>query len=232
VGWIGLAALLAMLVTADASGEPWHSGYLAGAALVGLGSFAVLAGLAAALAGRLPGRPMAAALASLALLAIAIGLPASRRYLDHRYTNTRFTPQGLNHAFIWANSLHDKRIAVVATRTYPLYGDDLSNHVVYIGAHRAEGGWVDVRSCRGWRRRIDRGHFDYAVISDDRIRPAAPPFLPQVGWTAAGSGATLIFAQSPTAVFRIDGRLDPAACATRSRLGPAPVRRHTGPSPG
>jgi hypothetical protein len=230
--WIGLAVLLALLLTADASGEPWHSNYLAGAVLLGIGSFAVLAGLAAALAGRLPGRAVAAALAGLAVLAFGIGLPASRRYLDHRYTNTRFTPAGLNRAFIWANGLHDKRIAVVATRTYPLYGDDLSNHVVYIGAHRPEGGWVNVRGCRSWRRHLDRGHFDYAVISEDRVRRGDPPFLPQVGWTAAGSGASLIFAQRPTAVFRIDGRLDPAACAARSGPEGAPAKRHTGPSPG
>jgi hypothetical protein len=232
-GWIVPAVLGALLLTADASGEPWHSDYLAGAVLLGIGCLALLGALGAALAGRLPRRTVQVGLAGLAVLLLALGLPASRRYLDHRYTSTAFTPSGLNRAFSWARNLRDKRIAVFATRSYPLYGDQLSNHVIYVGVHRPHAGWVDVSNCRDWRRALNAGHFDAAVISYDRIQPGLPPFPPQVRWTAAGRGATLLFAQSPSAVFRIDGPLNPAACARPAlRPGPAQASRHTGRSPG
>jgi hypothetical protein len=153
--------------------------------------------------------PLAVALAL--LLAIAIGYPIQRHYLQNRYANPTFAAPGLNAAFKWANGISNARIATTSTRQYPLFGADLSNHVQYIGEERPHGGFIAPSTCPQWRRLLNAGNYDYVIATRDRIEPGNPPYPETARWTQ-GVGAEMIFRKPPTVVFRLTAPLDPSAC--------------------
>jgi hypothetical protein len=154
--------------------------------------------------------PLAVAAVAL-LVAIALGYPIQRHYLENRYANPTFAAPGLNATFEWANGITDARIATTSTRQYPLYGTALSNHVQYIGEERPHGGFIAPSTCQRWRRLLNKGHYDYVVTSRDRIEKGKPPYPPTTRWTE-GSGATPILRTPPTVVFELKQPLDPLAC--------------------
>jgi len=149
--------------------------------------------------------------AVLILLAVAIGYPVQRHYLQSRYSDPTFTTPGLDAAFAWADDISDARIATTSTRQYPLFGTDLSNHVQFIGEETAHGGFEAPNTCRTWRTELNQGHYDYVVTTRDRLEPGKPPYPEQVRWTE-GPQAKPILKKPPTVVFRLSGNLDPSAC--------------------
>ncbi len=155
--------------------------------------------------------PLAVAILAL-LVAIAIGYPIQRHYLQNRYANPTFATPGLNAAFKWANGITDARIATTSTRQYPFYGTDLSNHVQYIGEEQPHGGFIAPSTCKRWRRLLNEGNYDYVVTSRDRIEPGKPPYPQATRWTE-GRGATPILKTPPTVVFKLKGPLDPSTCS-------------------
>jgi len=213
--WALLAAFAVVLPFADASGEPWYSGYVASAVAAGIAVAAGAFALRSRTARGLQPRWGLAAAALLAVLVVAAGARGQRTYLANRYENPQFTVPGLDAAFRWARSLSGQRIATTATREYPLFGTDLSNRVRFVGVHTPHAGFVRPRGCRAWRRALDEGGYDYVVTSLDRFSPGGRRFPPEAAWTA-GPGATVVLRRAPTVVFRLRGALDPAACA---RLG-------------
>jgi hypothetical protein len=152
-----------------------------------------------------------AAVALLLLAAIAIGYPVERHYLRNRYARPEFTTPGLDAAFKWARSISGARIATTATRQYPLLGTDLSNHVQFVGIERPHGGFVAPATCRAWRLALDAGHYDYAVVTRDRIEPGKPAYPPAARWTE-GLGVTVLLRKPPTVIFKLTTPLDPSAC--------------------
>jgi hypothetical protein len=155
-------------------------------------------------------RPFVAAMLTL-LVAIAIGYPVQRHYLQNRYANPTFAAPGLNAAFKWANGISSARIATTSTRQYPLYGADLTNQVQYIGEEQSHGGFIAPSTCRQWRRLLNAGHYEYVVATRDRVEPGKPPYPPEARWTEGPESETLL-REPPTAVFRLNGPLDPARC--------------------
>ncbi|HEU4906843.1 MAG TPA: hypothetical protein VFT19_12120 [Solirubrobacterales bacterium] len=150
-------------------------------------------------------------LATVVLIAIAVGYPVQRHYLEDRYANPTFATPGLNAAFEWAHGLSDTRIATTSTRQYPLFGTDLSNHVQYIGEGQPHGGFTAPTTCRRWRELLNEGNYDYAITTRDRIEPNKPPYPPTAAWTE-GLGAEPILRKPPTVVFKLERPLDPSAC--------------------
>jgi hypothetical protein len=148
---------------------------------------------------------------ALVLLAVAIGYPVQRHYLESRYSDPTFTTPGLNAAFAWASGISDARIATTSTRQYPLFGTDLSNHVQFIGSERPHGGFEAPTTCRAWREELNEGDYDYVIASRDRLEPGKPPYPPQARWTA-GPAAKVILRTPPAVVFQLKERLDPSAC--------------------
>jgi hypothetical protein len=144
-------------------------------------------------------------------VAVAVGYPVQRHYLENRYADPSFTTPGLNAAFRWARSVSGADIATTSTRQYPLFGTDLSNRVEFVGEKRPHGGFLAPASCRAWRRLLDQGEYDYVVASRDRIEPGKPPFPRTAGWTE-GPGATVVLREPPTVVFKLNRRLDPSGC--------------------
>jgi hypothetical protein len=144
-------------------------------------------------------------------VAIAIGYPVQRHYLQHRYADASFTTPGLNAAFAWARQIEDVRIATTSTRQYPLFGTDLSNQVQFVGAETAHGGFEAAASCPAWRRLLNEGDYDYAIATYDRREPGQDPYPPQASWTE-GPKVKVILKNPPTVVFQLKGSLDPSAC--------------------
>jgi hypothetical protein len=160
---------------------------------------------------RLPRRWVAGIVAAAVLLAVVVGYPVQRHYLQNRYRDPSFTTPGLDAAFAWARDVSGARIATTSTRQYPLFGTDLSNRVAYLGVDRPHGGFEEPTGCRQFRRLIDEGNYDYVVASRDRIEAGKPPFPPQAGWIE-GPDAEVVLKKKPTVVFRLTGPLDPNDC--------------------
>jgi hypothetical protein len=149
--------------------------------------------------------------AAMVILAVAVGYPVQRHYLESRYSDPTFATPGLNAAFKWADGITDSRIATTSTRQYPLFGTDLSNHVQFIGIETPHGGFEAPTACRTWRNELNKGHYDYVITTRDRLEPGKPPYPPQARWTE-GPGAKPILRKPPTVVFQLTGSLDPSTC--------------------
>lgn len=215
---VALALLLVTLALADASGAPWYSGYVAGAIAVGIAVVAFAALLGSWRLQRLRRPALVAGTVGIVVLAMGGGWVEQRRYLDHRYADPHFAAPGLDAAFEWARDLGDQRIATTATRQYPLWGTELSNHVQFAGAQRPHAGFVRASSCAEWRRLINAGDYDYVVASLDRIQPGGPSFPREAGWTR-DPNAPVVLRKAPTVVFRINGPLPISGCARLSAPG-------------
>jgi hypothetical protein len=236
-GLVGLAAGLSWLVSPTSASGPdgmprgFESGlrYLTPALILGLAllpivpplrsSAARLASLGPKLGERpgaaspepLPRRWVAGIVAAAVLVAVVVGYPVQRHYLENRYRDPSFTTPGLDAAFAWADDLSGARIATTSTRQYPLFGTDLSNRVAYLGIDRPHGGFEEARNCAQFRRLIDEGDYDYVVATRDRIEAGKPAFPEQAKWIE-GPNAEVVLKKKPTIVFRITGKLDPKTC--------------------
>jgi hypothetical protein len=158
-------------------------------------------------------RGLVAGIASAAfLLAVAVGYPVQRHYLENRYADPSFTAPGLNAAFAWARDVSNARIATTSTRQYPLFGTDLSNQVQYLGTERPHGGFESPATCREYLQLLNEGDYDYALTTRDRTEPGKPPYPPSAKWTEA-AGAKPILKKPPSVVFKLTNRLDPSACS-------------------
>ena len=107
---------------------------------------------------------VAVAVGALAL-AVVVGYPVQRHYLEGRYKDPPSPHPGLNAAFAWARDVSDARIATTSTRQYPLFGTDLSNHVQFLGTERPHGGFEAPANCREYLQLLDEGHYDYVVAT-------------------------------------------------------------------
>jgi hypothetical protein len=155
--------------------------------------------------------PIALGALAVLLLAIAIGYPVQRHYLENRYASPTFAAPGLNAAFEWADDISGAPIATTSTRQYPLYGSDLSNRVQYVGEEQPSGGFTAPTSCKQWRHLLAEGGYDYVVTTRDRIEPNKPPYPASTRWTE-GLGVEEILRKPPTVVFKLKGPLDPSSC--------------------
>jgi hypothetical protein len=90
------------------------------------------------------------------LVLLLVGAALSERYHDDRYASNQLGEL--------ARRLPAPRIAIAGfTAQYPLLGDDLSKRVATLGVRDAEGSFRGFTECRGWRRALHRGRFDYIV---------------------------------------------------------------------
>jgi hypothetical protein len=210
-----LVGSLALLPFVDASGIRWIGHYLAVAVVIGLAVFAALLAAQRWRPDRISGRPALLAGAGGLVLAVVAIWAIQAPYLERRYGALRaiaISPTGLADAARWARHFSDARIATTSDRPYALYGTDLSNTVVYPGHHHGDGDFTDWRTCPQWRRALNRGRFRYAVIGYDRIEPPLRSPPPQAAWIAGDPAVTILRSWGSTAIFRIDGQLDPSSC--------------------
>jgi hypothetical protein len=175
---------------------------------VGLGATVFVAG-ALLLARRRPtaGPSMRAAVGIAVLIALA-GFPLQAAYLRDRYSETRVQSP----LYTWGQAAQDERIALVGeVRQYPLYGKDLSNHVQYVGHEGPHRGFAPIRDCAEWRLALNAGSYSYVVVAPEGIPLSfGPP--PELAWTETDPAARLVLRDDTTSLYRLAGRMNPAAC--------------------
>jgi hypothetical protein len=212
--WLLLGVLAALFLIGERPFEGIASKRLAGALVAA--TLLVAFPVAVALARRrgLPVAAIAGATAAAVGLAIAGGYAVQRDYFRDRYQRS-LEPYHLDSAYRWAEERSDRRIALAGTvaafRQYGFYGEDLSNHVQYIGYRTRHSGYRFLRYCSRWKRAVNRGDYQYLVTT---------PFLAQSerrsgeqAWVRTDPGAVPIVRDGSVTLYRLNGDLDERLCA-------------------
>ena len=111
-----------------------------------------------------------------------------------------------------------------ASSSYGFYGTDLSNRVVYLGEEGPHGAFNAIPTCAAFRAAVNDADLDYLVTSPflNFLHPSDPIALAGGGLAARRAGGRRrSTAAAPVTVWRVDGRLDPAACGP-ANAPPAP----------
>jgi hypothetical protein len=188
---------------------------------------------AALLAAWRRGTPRGAITAGFVALVIAlatVGYPLQRDYLEDRFRNadpeTAIPGMHLDSAYRWARDLHDRRIGLAGTTAgflgYGFYGTDLSNRVRYLGVEGPHGAFEPIPNCAGFRAAVNDGDYSYLLTAPflNFIDPGDPIRSPEAGWLRGEPAVAAVDRSGPVTVWRVRGRLDPAACGSRN----APLR--------
>lgn len=161
-------------------------------------------------------------LAALALT-IVIGDTQRKQFLDERYEASvapvleagfRSTP-AWTPLQVFGKRTSDSRIGVVGRASafgqYFFYGDDLSNHVQYLGEELRRGTFRQIDNCQDFRRIVNEGDYDYIVVTPRIRRETSIP--PELFWTGDDKAVKKNVSSGGLAgVFRVDGKLDPSTC--------------------
>jgi hypothetical protein len=156
------------------------------------------------------------------VVVVALGRSQQDVYLEDRYranvapelgSGFRSTPEWTP-LQIFAKESEDLRIGVVGRASafgqYFFYGDDLSNHVQYLGRELRRGTYRQIDRCDDLRRIINEGNYDYIVVTP-RIRDEEDD-PPENMWVGADLGVTEVVRSGPARIYRVEGALDPSAC--------------------
>jgi hypothetical protein len=229
--WTLLAALLLVWLLTDRPDAALRDPDRLFAWLIALLAVLVPAGL---LLARRRGASLAAVatgFAALALATVAIAYPVQRHYLRDRYLNanpaTSIPGMHLDSAYRWARGVHGARIGLAGTTAgflgYGFFGADLSNHVRYLGTEAPHGGFEPIPTCREFRAAVNAADLDYLVTAPflDFIHPGEPVASPEAAWLRGEPAVRPLLRSGPVTVWKLRGRLDPAACGPRN----APLRR-------
>lgn len=224
--WATLIFLTVVYAITVLSTPRWYPGFIVGAIFF----VGALIWVPAALTylrgeGRIGRAAMGVSVAGVLLLAIVLGRAQQVQYVDTHYTRTTLFLQegGPVEAFDWARELRDERIGIAGSgeiffSQYGLYGVDLSNRVEFLGIEGPDGQHRLATSCRAFRNRINRGGYDYIVISQyTQDSPDAEYRYPLRAWTKTDPALEEIIAEEevtpqPDYVYEVVGRLDPASC--------------------
>jgi hypothetical protein len=228
---VTLAVLTAVFGVGAVAGPGWESRFLWGAAFFAV---ALIAAPALAAAGhfsaRLGQRPrLRSALAALLVVvllvpALALGHASEDRYLTRHYSAPTIRAQergGPVRTLIWAHRQSGRRIGISGAGELffvqaILAGDDDSNVVRYIGRPIAHGGYRVAPSCRSFRRLVDRGHYEFLLITEFGDNEPTRRRFPINEWVAGDPALRRLRTEDayPQTVYtyRVLGRLDPRGC--------------------
>jgi len=225
--WWLLGALVLVFLVTDRPDDSLHDKARVFAFLL-----VVLAVLLPALLLYLRGRGAVAATlvgagAALLLTLVALGYPIQRHYLEGRFANAgsaeeRIPGMNLDDAYRWARGVEDARIGLAGTTAgfagYGFYGTDLSNRVRYLGEDGPHGAFNAVPTCAGFRAAVNAADLDYLVTSPylNFLHPGDPVPSPEARWLRGEDAVSPILRSGPVTVWRVKGRLDPAACGPRN----------------
>lgn len=151
------------------------------------------------------------------LAALLLSWPVASSYFDNRYDDFE-AEAGLAEPYRWANGTKDAEIGLAGStagfRQFGFFGEDLSNRVVYIGREVPAGGFDVIRTCPEFRQAVNDAELDFLVTSPflNFVGDREPVFSPERTWVAGEAALSLVVGPGPVEVWRVDGRLDPAAC--------------------
>jgi hypothetical protein len=203
-----LLAVLVGLVVLDATAPhienipSWPTGQRLTAVLVGLGVVAIAGAIAFRPRLSLSASSLAIAASVLVILMVGGGWVLQRSYFDNRYVDAGLPHDRLNAMF---RDVHNKKIALFGTEHfYPFFGVDLSNRV---SREQGPSRGSPTERCRGWRRLIDAGGYDYVVVAHDLFALA-----PDDEWIADDPAANDVLHSGNATVYRVRGSFDPSTC--------------------
>ncbi len=169
---------------------------------------------------------VAVGFAALALTVVAIGYPLQRHYLDERFRNEvaaeGIPGMGLDSTYRWARDVEDARIGLAGTTAgfaqYGLYGTDLSNEVVYLGAEGPDGAFNAIPTCRAFRAAVNAAGLDYLVTAPflNFLHPSDPISSPEARWLRGEAAVAPILRSGSVTVWKVRAKLDPADCGPRN----------------
>ncbi len=174
--------------------------------------------------------------AAVVLLAVVLGRAQQVQYADRHYKNPLpfLGEGGPREAYEFTQKLHDRRIGIIGSSEiifgqYGFYGNDASNAVEFIGVKGPHGANRLPTSCAQLRRLINQGGYEYVVMSQytedtgpyNTGTPNAYQF-PIYAWVKSDPAMKQVIAEprivpEPDFVFKVTGRLDPAACKPEKR---------------
>jgi hypothetical protein len=166
----------------------------------------------------------AAAGAVLAVAVAAVGWERQDDYFDHRYERPEDFRFQLDEAVRWANPTSDLRIGVAGTsgafNQYGFYGEELTDHVQYVGRHLPEADFRAITTCPAFREAVNAGDYDYLVTTPelDLNDPSTARPAPERGWVSRDPAVAEVLRSGRVAVFRINGELNPSGCAQGENL--------------
>jgi hypothetical protein len=173
-------------------------------------------------------RSLTAAGAALILLVLAIGYPLQRDYLRDRFGPESEVPGlHLDSAYQWARDKSDSRIGLAGTTAgflgYGFFGTDLSNRVLYLGEKGPHGAYNAIPTCQAFRTAVNTADLDYLVTTPflNFLHTDAPVPSPEARWLRGDPATAPIKRSGPITIWKIDGKLNPAACSSTN----APLRR-------
>jgi hypothetical protein len=149
-----------------------------------------------------------------AIALVGLGYPLQQSYLGRRYETTL----PLVNIYRWARDQHDQRIALVGIDLqYPLYGNDDSNYVQYIGRRGAHGSFSPYTTCQGWRGAIAAGHYDYVLVTPAGFGLTSKAPVPrELTWTQTDPHSRVVLRDGPknaaAVLLHLSGPLDPTTC--------------------
>ena len=227
-----LLVLTAIFAVGSISGPGWDARFLWGGVLCATVLVAVPVLLAS---GRrhpsLRGRPrlrgaivLAVLTAALLVPALALGHGAERRYLARHYSAAAIRAGesgGAVRTLAWARDQRGRRIGFAGAGELffdqaILAGDEDSNTVRYIGQPLPHGGYRVAPTCEAFRRLVDRGGYEFLVITEFGDNEPNRRRFPLHEWVEGSPALEPIRTERayPQTVYtyRLLGRLDPAGC--------------------
>jgi hypothetical protein len=204
----------------------WYPGYIVGTVFLTLALVWAPAALGLLRGRRMVSRAVvAAAGASIVLLAVVLGRAQEVQYYQQHYTRTTPFLQdgGPREAYAFAHNQHEKRIGIAGSGEiffgqYGFYGRDLDNYVQYIGVEGPNGTYRLPTRCREFRRLVNEGDYDYLIVSQNTQDSVDSPYWwPIYAWIKEDPALELVIEEpeitpQPDFVFRVKGQLDPAGC--------------------
>jgi hypothetical protein len=228
--WQTLIFLVAVYAITVLSTPRWYPDYIVGTVFLTLALVWAPAALGLLRGRRLIGRGAVAAVAGVVLLlAVVLGRAQEVQYYEQHYQRTTPFLQdgGPQDAFAFAHGLHDKRIGLAGSGEiffgqYGFYGENLDNHVQYIGVEGPDGEYRLATSCSQFRRLVNEGDFDYLITSKaTQDSPEADYYYPVHAWLKSDPALELVLEEpeitpQPDYVFKVNGELD-TSCADRKQ---------------
>lgn len=179
---------------------------------------------------------VAAGAAVLVLLAVVLGRAQQVQYAEQHYVNPDpfLGEGGPKEAYEYTQKLQDQKIGIIGSSQiifgqYGFYGNDVSNHVEYIGVKGPHGANRLPTSCEQLRTLINEGEYDYLVMSQ-YTQDTGPynagipnPYqFPVYGWVKGDPAVETVVedfkaSPQPDYVLKVNGKLDPSACKPEER---------------